>query len=371
VSADLTQIQAGVIATGAEVTGRGLAHIGRFHNKLLPASLGGQFGSIAVGPAGQVVADYQADQFASSVDLIQVQEDPGGIGGTFGNPVTAATTRIFKDIPGFQIPAATPGRGISARVSLAFDSSGRLYLAYADADPANFDNTDVFLIHSDDNGLTWSAPLKVNDDATANSQFMPALAVDPVTGDVAVSWYDARNSAADNRVQEYAAVSTDRGASFRPNLAVGPGFSGGTSFDQFLGDYNGVAFLNGAFYPAWSDNSNSTGDNPDGALSFPDIYTARVAFQPVDTAVTATAGPGPTTFRVRLDPTGQNLQVYENNPALAGAPTYTTAFSRVRTLTVTGQGANDTLIVDFSNGSPLPPGGLTNNGGGQPGDAWS
>jgi hypothetical protein len=27
----------------------------------------------------------------------------------------------------------------------------------------------------------------------------------------------------------------------------------------------------------WSDNSNSTGDNPDGALSALDVYTAKVA----------------------------------------------------------------------------------------------
>jgi hypothetical protein len=29
--------------------------------------------------------------------------------------------------------------------------------------------------------------------------------------------------------------------------------------------------------PAWADNSNSTGDNPAGALGSFDIYTARVS----------------------------------------------------------------------------------------------
>ena len=42
------------------------------------------------------------------------------------------------------------------------------------------------------------------------------------------------------------------------------------------GDYAGLAFYNGAFYPVWADNSNSTGDNPDGTLNELDIYTARV-----------------------------------------------------------------------------------------------
>jgi hypothetical protein len=43
-----------------------------------------------------------------------------------------------------------------------------------------------------------------------------------------------------------------------------------------FGDYTGLAFHAGIAMPAWADNSNSTGDNPDGALHAFDIYTARV-----------------------------------------------------------------------------------------------
>ena len=42
------------------------------------------------------------------------------------------------------------------------------------------------------------------------------------------------------------------------------------------GDYTHVAFQAHLFYPAWSDNSNSTGDNPNGTLRKLDLYTARV-----------------------------------------------------------------------------------------------
>jgi hypothetical protein len=48
----------------------------------------------------------------------------------------------------------------------------------------------------------------------------------------------------------------------------------GSSFN--FGDYTKLAFDSGTFYPAWSDNSNSTGDNPDGALSKLDLYTTAV-----------------------------------------------------------------------------------------------
>ena len=43
-----------------------------------------------------------------------------------------------------------------------------------------------------------------------------------------------------------------------------------------LGDYTGLSFAGGVFYPAWGDNSNSTRDNPDGRLSHLDVYTAKV-----------------------------------------------------------------------------------------------
>jgi hypothetical protein len=43
-----------------------------------------------------------------------------------------------------------------------------------------------------------------------------------------------------------------------------------------FGDYEGLAFEAGSFYPVWADNSNSTRDNPDGRLQAMDVYTARV-----------------------------------------------------------------------------------------------
>ena len=38
----------------------------------------------------------------------------------------------------------------------------------------------------------------------------------------------------------------------------------------------GLSFFGGIARPAWADNSNSTGTNPDGALHQLDIYAAAV-----------------------------------------------------------------------------------------------
>src|SRR5205814_2087096 len=73
------------------------------------------------------------------------------------------------------------------------DSGAIAYRVYTDETPDESNNTDVFLRYSDNDGQSWSPPTRVNDDSTLNSQFFPRIAVDPVTGNVAVSWYDARN----------------------------------------------------------------------------------------------------------------------------------------------------------------------------------
>ena len=49
----------------------------------------------------------------------------------------------------------------------------------------------------------------VNDDGTSTDQFFPSSAVDQMTGDLVVSWYDPRNDAAGIKTQYFAAVSSD------------------------------------------------------------------------------------------------------------------------------------------------------------------
>ena len=148
------------------------------------------------------------------------------------------------------------------------------------------------LQYSDDNGTTWSSAVKLNDDHTANSQYNPAIALDQTSGDVAVSWYDTRNdlgagSSGDvdgvpnDDFQIWATDSTNGGASFASNFRVSRGTSSAAVLGNFFdtGDYTHAAFQSGSFWPAWSDNSNSVGGNPDGTLHQFDLYTAKVAIR--------------------------------------------------------------------------------------------
>ena len=75
------------------------------------------------------------------------------------------------------------------------------------------------------------------------------------------------------------AFSDDGGATFGPNFQISEGASNEfNALDDLFdfGDYSWVAFTHGVVLPVWSDNSDSTGNNPDGPNSGFDLYTARI-----------------------------------------------------------------------------------------------
>jgi hypothetical protein len=278
-------------AFGAPVTG--LGQFGAFtapENVPSPGS-NGDYGDTAVGPNGQVMLTYQKSLNGKGGTDIYTAVDPDGLGPLgFNTPLLVAHSHVggFDPIP------AQPDRTIDAEPNLAWDRSGgphngRVYLVWV-TNPANQkDNTDIVLQHSDDSGATWSAPVKLNDDHTTNSQYDPAIALDQTTGKIALSWYDTRSDLGtggsgdtdgipNDDFQIWGTDSTDGGATFAPNFQVSRGTSSAVAANSFfdIGDYTHAAFVAGTFWPAWSDNSNSTGNNPDGTLHKFDLYTAPI-----------------------------------------------------------------------------------------------
>ncbi len=203
----------------------------------------------------------------------------------FGPAIAAANVNIggFTGIP------AQPNWGIDPEAGLAWDRSngpnhGRVYLGYTDELAIGSLDTNIFMIFSEDLGAHWSAPVRVHDDAGNNSQFLPHISLDQSNGRIALTWYDARNSAANNTAQYFGAFSSDGRATFMQNFQISAGTSDQANSVPALkktdyGDYTGNAFVNGRLVPAWADNSNSTGDNPDGATEL-DVYASVVVAPP-------------------------------------------------------------------------------------------
>jgi hypothetical protein len=266
-------------ARGASVTGLGV--MGAF-GAAEAVNAGGSFGDIAIGPTGQVMLTWQDNQVLDGPENIHVALDPDGLGAAGFNPSTIVTS---TNVGSFDPIPAQPSRTIDAEANLAWDRTGgphngRVYMVYTDEFPHTSNNTDILVRYSDNNGTSWSAPITVNDDGTTKSQFLPAIALDQTTGYVAVTWYDARNSPGNNTAQIFGSMSIDGAASFEPNVQISAGTSNATvaavgSFN--FGDYDKMDFNSGVFYRSWSDNSNSTGDNPNGTLNALDIYTAKVS----------------------------------------------------------------------------------------------
>jgi hypothetical protein len=116
-----------------------------------------------------------------------------------------------------------------------------VYIVYA-ADPSGADEADIFFTRSSDGGVSWSAPIVVNDDGTTTDQFHPAIAVKP-NGDIDIVWYDKRNSAGDDQWDVYLAASGDGGASFTSNLRVtDSSFTSPTDLSgaPWIGEYLGL-----------------------------------------------------------------------------------------------------------------------------------
>jgi hypothetical protein len=327
---------------------------------------------IGVGPNGELYIVW--DDFGTTGESHVMFDRSFNGGKTWGKDQLIATTNVnvFDDpFSGgrYEVPAQ-PFRGIWTLPYIDVDRSngpnhGRVYVSFLDApngigNATDHNNTDVFLIHSDNAGdlsgkPTFSNRVRVNDDTGNATQFFSAMAVDQSTGLVGVSWYDTRNDPNNVRTEYWGAVSTDGGNSFLPNFKFSAGSTDIRQSDftgNDYGDYSGLRIVGGTLYPVWADGSNSTNNSPDGNIL--EVYTAPSAVTSTGgLTVTATGGAGNDTYTVRLDPSGKFVQFFENNPSMTGQPDLTVGKASLRTIVVNGNAGNDTVVLDFTNGNPL------------------
>lgn len=236
---------------------------------------GGDFPWLSIGPGGTIHAVYwtrtgtfpplPAGQLNAVRPIIYRQSTDRGK--TWSDPV--------------QVDPGNQRSGSPRPPVLAVDPrTGTLYTAwYSNTEPNNLapgfeGDLEIFFRRSTDGGKTWSERVVLNDDgAVKANQFLPGIAIAP-NGRVDVAWYDGRLSPKpraggaggnESGFQDvYAVSSTDRGASFGPNVRITD-----RSIDRSVGVWSnnidsnhamGVASTNDSMYVAWQDSRNSNRD---------------------------------------------------------------------------------------------------------------
>ncbi len=141
----------------------------------------------------------------------------------------------------------------------------------ASVQPTGFSNgTDVMFARSTNGGLTFSAPLRINDDPINHNKWhwFGTLSVAP-NGRIDSVWLDTRNAANNTDSQLFYSYSYRRRRTWSPNVAVS------NSFNPFLGYPNQNKI--GDYITIVSDN---TGGNVAYSATFnneEDVYYVRVA----------------------------------------------------------------------------------------------
>ncbi len=194
------------------------------------------WGVTAVGPDGSVwVAG------SGWFDIAVARSTDAQYGG--GSSMTFSTTASV-DLGGEQtsfVPASPNPDGLLGQIWIAADPSpsGAVYVL-GSVDPPGADPLDIHIVRSTDGGSTWSAPVRVNDDAAGTNawQWFGTMSVAP-DGRIDAVWADSRNDPGGYDSEVFYSFSTDGGITWAPNQAVSPPFDPhlGWPNQNKIGDY--------------------------------------------------------------------------------------------------------------------------------------
>ena len=196
--------------------------------------------------------------------LVVTRSRDGGRSWSKGVEVDAdvlPTKRFLVFLPEFPSIAAGPGES--------------LYVAWADGRNGDLD---VFVRRSTDGGVSWGAPVRVNDNRLKDGtdQYMPKVDVAP-DGRVDVIFYDRRDDPSNIQTETYLAYSDDDGGTF-DNLPVSSapfdsrvGFAANAKVEADFGSRLGIESDDDETLAVWTDTRLGTEDT-----ARQDVALARV-----------------------------------------------------------------------------------------------
>ena len=163
------------------------------------------------------------------------------------------------------------------------------------------DPLDVNFVRSTDGGVTWSAPVRVNDDPVGNRafQWFGTMSVAP-SGRIDVVWNDTRGSADSTVSALYYAYSSDGGSTWSANEQASPTWSSMVGFpnQQKIGDYYDMTSDNDGADLAYAATFN--GGQDIYYLRIPSLVVTGVAGDPTRRSANLTSEPNPISSSARL-----------------------------------------------------------------------
>ena len=217
--------------------------------------------NIQTGPNGEVYAVWAIyDSWPSDESAIGMARSFDG-GETWDTP-----RRIITNIRGIRTTETSKNMRVNSFPTMAVDisngpNSGNIYITWSNIGVPGVNNgpdMDVYVAVSTDNGETFAEPIRVNTDepGLGKEHYFPWITSDPVSGNLAIIFYDDRNVSS-TQVETFCATSIDGGQTWEDFLVSDvaftpspiPGLAGG-----YMGDYLGIAARDRMVYPVWPDN---------------------------------------------------------------------------------------------------------------------
>jgi hypothetical protein len=219
-------------------------------------------------------------------------------GSSFAAPVKIATTYDSYDIG---VPSFSSRRALIYVTLGAFRSgtANNVYATWTDlsgvagcnaaanepgTSASSTCKTRIWFSRSTTGGLSWSAPIKINDQAGLNDQFNQWMAVDETSGAIAVMYYDTVGDAARKKTDIWYQSSVDGVVWSTPQKVTAAmtdeSISGADSGNQY-GDYNGLSAYGTLVFPSWTDRRNNAKE---------EIWTSRIVDTHTPTAAVAANG---------------------------------------------------------------------------------
>ena len=242
-------------------------------------------------------------------------------------PVFEQVTQV--NLGGVRVSGNVNPGGLTAQIFLAVDRSGgptnnNVYMLCSVRPPTYSDGADVMLARSTDGGVSFSAPVRINDDATTNKwHWFGTFSVAP-NGRLDAVWYDTRNAADNLQSQLFYSYSTDAATTWSPNVQVSDSFNPTEGWPQQskIGDYITIVSDNTGGNVAYSATFNF---NPTRGQHEQDVYYVRVFPTAGGTPTpTPTASPTPTaTATATSTPTQTPTSTPTVTPTATASPTAT------------------------------------------------